>query len=583
MVIFNCNQERLDKQKQYLKHEILNGNNKSYFKVIDLECGTGKSISAEEALATTTKKVLFVRERTEDCDNSAKRINDLAKKIIAKSIHSKNTKAITEDLLDFPVIVITHEKYKELSINPKAQKLFSKGRNILIIDEFLNMAKGNELFINKEFINSFETLLGNRTLRDLFAELLAEIEDYLLLPREKNSFFNSKTDIKIIDKKISKLKTLIRSSLTKGYCKSINYTKNELCKKIDNIKNFYKQTCVVEGNTMYCVNLDYQYWFLDNNIILDGSGNLNMAYKLNPETFHLQKQAKVLNYSKWDFEIMKTNSTSTGKRRALNFYFVINNIINDLGVDNTLYIGNIDDEKSVTANYINHFGNVTGSNEYMDLQNILIGHNPNIPFRMYILEYIYFSKIKYTNTNSWDGIVSGANDEKVYRFKEKQFEEYRQCRNANEIYQAIKRINRNMSQESKVIILNNDIKMINRIMKMFKNTTVTYTDSEVEYEKTKMDEYNQIRKKNSYAMKFIQVCNDIQSLQLTDLQHQKKNRKGEVEWQFGYYSKKKLCEYIKVSPKHFSQLVLNNVEVLNYFKRHNIKPKGQIIDFSNVV
>jgi superfamily II DNA or RNA helicase len=216
MVIHNCNIEKLKNQKIYLKNEIINGNNNGYFKVIDLECGTGKSLTAEEAFVemalNTDKKALFILERTDDCDKSAKKLNKLAEKEIAISVHSKNTtskefnETISKELIKYPVVIITHEKYKELSINEKIQNIFIEGRDILVIDEFLNMAKGNELSISKEFIDGFETLLGNRILRDLFAEIVAELEDYLYLDREKNTFFNAKTNIKIIEKKINRLK-----------------------------------------------------------------------------------------------------------------------------------------------------------------------------------------------------------------------------------------------------------------------------------------------------------------------------------------------------------------------------------------
>jgi triphosphoribosyl-dephospho-CoA synthetase len=598
MVIHNCNTEKLQNQKKYLKNEIINGTNDGYFKVIDLECGTGKSLTAEEAFVemalTTDKKALFVLERTDDCDKSVEKLNKLAKKTIARAVHSKNTTAkqfnetLSKELTKYPVVIITHEKYKELSINEKVQKIFSEGRNILVIDEFLNMAKGNELMINKEFIKSFETILFNRALRVLFAEIVAELEDYLLLSREKNTFFNANTDIKIITKKANKLKALIKTNLTKQYCKSIKYTKNELCKKIDEIKSFYRQTCVVEGNMIYCFDLDYSYWFLSNNIMLDGSGNLNKAYKLgelNKGTdkyiFQVQRQSKVLDHHKWKFYIMKTNSTTSAKKRALNFYEVVNQMLDKEGLDKTLYIGNISDEQSVEAYFKNHIGNITGSNQYMDLQNVVIGHNPNVPFRLYILEYIYFSGVKFTNRNSWDGIIVGSKDEKVYRFKEKQFEDYRQCRNANEIYQAIKRINRNMSKESKVFILNNDVQMCEIILKMFKNCTVDYFDSEVEYEKNKMDKYNEDRKENSYARRFIALCKEIIKLQATELQQDKKNRKGELIQQYGIYSKKKICEYMNLTSGNFAKYILNDVEVMDYFNRHNIKVGGQTIDFTN--
>ncbi|MDF2884968.1 MAG: hypothetical protein K0R54_5539 [Clostridiaceae bacterium] len=47
----NCNEDKLNKQKGYLKKEIYEGENDTYFKVIDLECGTGKSRTTMEILA----------------------------------------------------------------------------------------------------------------------------------------------------------------------------------------------------------------------------------------------------------------------------------------------------------------------------------------------------------------------------------------------------------------------------------------------------------------------------------------------------------------------------------------------------
>ena len=316
--------------------------------------------------------------------------------------------------------------------------------------------------------------------------------------------------------------------------------------------------------------------------MLDGSGTLNMAYKLS-DTFKVQRQSKVLDHSNWKFYIMKSNSTISGKRRAINFYDVVNQMLGVQGTDKTLYIGNIEDEKGVQAEYINHIGNITGSNKYKDLDNVIIGHNPNVPFRLYVLEYIYFSKEKFTNKNSWNGSNRGSKDDKVFKFNESQFEEYRQCRNANEIYQAIKRINRNMSKESKVFVLNNDIEMIERILNMFDKHTVNYLDSEVEYVKSKMDKYSESRKENSYARKFITMCKDISKLNLTELQQQKKNRKGEFEVQMGIYSKKKICEHLKISSGNFAKYILNDTEVMDYFKRHNIIVGGQTINFSKAI
>jgi hypothetical protein len=594
--IYNCNEVKLNNQKEYLKKEIWDGYNQNIFKVLDHECGTGKSRTVEEAFAEyeTTEfacynfKVLFVRERIEDCINSAKRINELAGKTIAIAVNTKtyNTKEfnkIKKTLKDFRIVIITHEKYKSLCTDKENKKYFEEKRDTLVIDEFLNMCKGNELTINQKWISNIETMLGHRTLRNQFVDCVAEIEDYLLSEKPIQSFFNAKIPLKTITTRINALKKSIKNALTKEYLNEQGYTKRQLIEDIENIKQFYIQTCVCEGNTIYCTNRRYQYWFLSmNNIILDASATLNMAYKLSPN-FVVQHQSPVLDHSKWSFLIYKTNSCKSAKERAINYYQELNKIVEQNNIDNTLVIGNKEDEAFTKANYKNHFGNITGSNDYKQLTNCVITHNPNMPFRQYVLEYLYYSNKKLDNRNSWSGLNNGKGDEKVYRFKEDKFEEYRQCKNANEIYQAIKRVNRTMEKESKIYIFNNDSETIDRVLKMFKgNKKVAEYENFIEFGKTDMDKYNEERQENRHAMKFITLCKEIIQLRHIDLQATKKNRKGEEEQLIGTYKKSTLRECLGIKDKgQFKRDILDDVDVIGFCARHSIKLSGQTLDFNN--
>lgn len=443
MNIYNCNNDKLGRQKEYLKNEIKSGNNKDYFKIIDLECGTGKTIVAEETFAEyMEEKILFVRERNADAIESANRINKLAGKTIAIAVNSdthnvRQFNKIKETLKNYKVVIISHEKYKALAVDKVNRKYFIEDRNILVIDEFLNITKGNNLVINRTFIDTFEIMLSHRTLRGMYVQCVQEIEDYLMSDKKLHSFFNSKQEYKSISKKINKLKAQLRKTLSKEQVKSIGYTKKGLCKKLEELKQFYLQTCVVEGEFIYCIDKTYDYWFLENNVMLDASAKINKSYELS-DKFKIQHQSKVLDHKEWSFFIFNSNSCKKAKERAVNFYSVVNNLVNTHGIDNTLVIGNKNDENFIKANYINHIGNVTGSNEYRELINIILTHNPNIPYRAYVLEYLYFSREKLDNRNTWDGNNEGSGNNIVYRFQENKFEEYRQSRNANELYQALK-------------------------------------------------------------------------------------------------------------------------------------------------
>lgn len=591
MKISNCYEEKLYNQKEYLKREIWDGYNQNIFKVIDLECGTGKTRTAEEAFAEYkcyNYNVLFVRERIEDCISSAKRINKLAEKVIAIAVNTEtyNTREfnkIKKTLKDYRIVIITHEKYKSLCSDKENKKYFEEQRDILVIDEFLNISKGSELSISQQWISNMETLLIHRTLRNQFVDCVIELEEYLLSEKPMHSFFNAKTSIKTITSRINVLKKLINNVLTKEYLNNVGYTKRRLLDDIENIKQFYIQTCVCEGNTIYCTNRKYQYWFLPmNNIILDASANLNKAYELS-SCFIVQHQSPVLDHSMWSFFIYQTNSCKSAKERAINYYSEINKLVEENNSNNTLVIGNKEDENCIKANYKNHFGNITGSNDYKQLSNCIITHNPNMPYRQYVLEYLYYSNKKLDNRNSWSGTNEGKGDLKVYRFKEDKFEEYRQCRNANEIYQAIKRVNRNMQDKSKIYIFNNDSEIIDRVLKMFKgNKKVNEYENFIKFKKTSMDKYNEQRQENKHAMKFISLCKEIMQLKHINLQATKKNRKGEEERVMGTYKKSALREYIGIKDKgQFKRDVLDDVDVIGFCTRHNIISSGQSIDFSN--
>jgi hypothetical protein len=464
-----------------------------------------------------------------------------------------------------------------LSNDKKQREYFTKDRGILIIDEFIDMVKGSDISLNIKYIAEFETNLQERTYRNLYSQCVSEIEEYLKSDKKMQTFFNSKQNNIIITKRINKLKTVIKQD--KGI--KFNVSKAQILKKIDELKHFYNQTCVVDGNTIYCTNRNIGYWRLDNNIILDASGKLNPYDGLG---FKILNQTKVLDHKQWTFNIIKTNTSKSAKERAINFYQEINSKVDD----ETLVVGNVNDEQYIEAKFKNHFGNLTGSNQYRDLKNCILCHNPNMPYRQYALEYIYYysSKLKHgkiDNRNSWSGSNQGTGDTKVFRFNEVKFEEYRQKRNVNEIYQAIKRVNRQMKYDSIITIYNNDMEQMERLLNMFEGDyTLETFDNTIEFEKTKMEKYNEDRKTNSHASKFITLCGDIMKLKHIDMQQEKKNRKGEYIVQEGIYKKKAISEYLKVDKKNMSKL-FNDKDVIDYIARHKVIMKGQTLDFTEYV
>lgn len=142
-----------------------------------------------------------------------------------------------------------------------------------------------------------------------------------------------------------------------------------------------------------------------------------------------------------------------------------------------------------------------------------------------------------------------------------------------------------MEYQSKVFIFNNDEETVKLILSMFKGINkINYYDDVVEYEKTKQQQYNEDRKENRQAMKFITLCPEIMSLKKTDLQQEKKNRKGEVVFNFGFYAKSKISKHLGITSKsQFNDKVLKDLDVIDYLKRHNIINKGQSLNFTKAI
>lgn len=587
MVLSNCNLDKHKTQMEYLSSELLYGTNNYYFKVINPECGTGKTLTAETTFAlngiSPNNKVLFVRQFIKDCIGSANRLNEQAGNIKAFALntntvtkHEWNEK-VKHEIENYDVLFITHEKYKALINDPISKKIITNGRGILVIDEFLNMAKDNELIINLEMINDFKNLLYYDALQDLYREITAEIKDYLLLTRPKNTFFNATTKPKVIERKVNKLTQLIKTNLTVDYLQKHEYTMKGIIRKLHEIKQFYNQTCVCEFKNLYCTDRTQQYWLLpNNNIILDASGDLNMSYRLNP-IFILQKQARVLNHKNWTINIVPANSTKSKKNKSTNYYEIVNHAIDSL--DDPLVVGNKEEwnQTKFSGNHVDYFGNLVGSNKYMDLKDFVIAHTPNLPYRQYVLEYLYYSGKKFGNGSSWNCVIEGSGDFKVYRFANKDIEQYRQRHNANEIYQAIKRVNRSMQYQTNGYIFNNDKQVLNLVLKMLKHCKFIEHYNPIEYttaKDTRLKQINEDKKNNRLALKLINLLQEIR--QSKHLTLQKKD---------GVYPKQTLREYLDIQSKsQFSKLTKDS-DIIDFCKRHNISgiDRGQTLDFRQCV
>lgn len=600
--IENCNIELLEKQKKQLEYEIVYGENAGHFAVYDIEAGCRKTRTAEKALVSlykTGKKAIFVRQFDNDCRESMKNINKLANKEIAFAYNNADVSPITAkniNIESIPILIITHQKYKVLMMDVTKRKSFSKGRSTLVVDEFLSAI--NPISINEQDIETYRALFSeDYVLLQAFEKAMHVPIDFLNTWNREDS---TRKFVTITDKSPSKdfhrLIKLIRANITNEMlvdirekisqrmdfsrinCNLLSEIKTVkiLCDKIMEYKELFVSMCLYCDKKLFTTDKRLKYWFLENNIMLDASGELQIAYSLNSEEFSLQHCDKVLDHGKWKIINIPVTTTTSAKGKILNFYDVVNEEIQKYG-DDILVVGKKDEMDCINVPEENkgYFGNITGSNKWYDKRNIAIIQTHNLSDIDYILKYLHYSKEHIDEQFELTSKCNGRAAKKIYSFTNPKLENIRIHWIASEIYQAIKRVNRNMLYESDVIIfLNNEsiIKLIQQQMKNSQLEIIEYDTNKFEMEYSKQDDYVNSLKKDSYATKFINLLAETQNGLHPELVDDRKR-----------ISKIKAREYLGIKTSgNFSNKVLNKSEVLFYCQARNIKLDGQYIKLPSV-
>ena len=591
--IENCNLELLKEQKKQLTYEITHGENAGFFNVFDIEAGCQKTRTSEEALVEAFlqygRKSLLVRRNDEDCRESMENINYLAKADIAFAYNNEdvplNELSEVNRILDtIPIVIITHQKYRVLMKDRAKRKLFSNGRTNLVVDEFVSILE--IISISEADIDTFRTLFRNDpTILHAFEKAISELTDFFKTWNKENS---CRRLVSLSDKHPAKdfneLIKLINANVTNEilnewkwdilpYSDKNNFnlsfidsmkSRKILCDQLLSYKQLFAGICVYNDKKLFTADFRNQYWFLDNNIMLDASGELQSVYALNQDDFSLQHCDKVLDHRRWNIINVQINTTTSGKEKIQNFYDVVNEEIskysNDIlviGKKNEMDLINLPEENK------GYFGNVTGSNKWYKKKNVAIIHTHNISDVDYILKYIFYAKPQLDKEFDLSGKCNGRKGRSVYSFKDKRLEEVRIKWIASELYQAIKRVNRNMQYDTDALIFINNEPVIDLLRSQLKNCqykVLSMDDDRFVIAKNRQDEYIEELQKESYATKFIDFLAEVQNGLHTDFVDDKKR-----------ISKVKVREYLGIkTSSNFNSKVLKKTEVIRYCEARSI-------------
>jgi len=119
------------------------------------------------------------------------------------------------------------------------------------------------------------------------------------------------------------------------------------------------------------------------------------------------------------------------------------------------------------------------------------------------------------------------------------------------------RINRNNEHDAKVYLALNDIYVLDELMKMFTNASLSsLVLDKILYPDSKNDIYKAKREKESLKYQFIDL--------LEDMPH-------------GSYKKTYFVEKLKCSKNSFSSAVLKQIEVIEYCMNNNVEIRNHYI------
>ncbi|WP_350474266.1 hypothetical protein [Psychrobacillus psychrotolerans] len=383
----------------------------------------------------------------------------------------------TDILKNIDVIIITHSRYIALCLDDDLRLAFSERREVLIIDEKINFPTYS---FSEVYYENIRRMLPSIVLKDEFDKICKDLriilekqqtannQNLVIRMRPSNSKDKIQHFLELINLNINDIKDLTKRSAIQNCAQGI--------------EQWYSTMCIYNGGNIITFNRKHRLWGLKNNIILDASSNIDGVYHIS-EDYNVVSEKRIIDHSNSTFHIIPFNTGKGNIKKHETEYFkeiakkikhyhkendqtliichkdnfplieeqLLRLSINDIHVAKvTIEFGEekrqIERVKQSFA--INWFGNIIGKNEYTDFSNCWIIGTPNIPLGQYPIQYMMYSKQK-DLTNKKLELIQGS-------FKNKIFNELKNGYVASEIYQSLKRIQRNVLPNGNFFIVNNN-------------------------------------------------------------------------------------------------------------------------------
>jgi hypothetical protein len=475
--------------------------------VIPAEAGTGKSIQTDKEIGQYIRdggqrRYLIVKRFVEDVYKSVERINSYGSIYdmpIAKGIDADNWRDIKRNLntlTDYPVVVITHDRYERLCGDQNLWNVFAEDRDSLVVDEalqpdvyYFNEAYYNEIMGQTSHI--IHPLLFGAT-RGLFKVIER------LRPHGRETIGNRLITVrpqstKGIDKAIHELTTYLKANARA----MDGETLEELRRFVNTLYVLYRYTCIYSGGTLYSFNRNFGYFTLRNNIVLDANGTFDAMYKLNPN-IEVEYMPRTVDHSRWTIHHIMHGSSAAKIRRTPKYWDEICRMMKQyqgpdkkvLAVCHKEFEDTLRakmDEYKINAD-IAHYGAIIGKNDWRNHNQVWLLGTPYPPMALYPIYHSVATR------QEPDDIIQMVPVSGGLAFTDHKYNLIMHSHLLGELYQSTKRINRDNAQSADVFVVTGDRRLVEALAeqmsgaKLADNITINTTERPRLDRHTKADE-----------------------------------------------------------------------------------------------
>lgn len=478
--------------------------------VFDYEAGLGKSQNTLKFIGEMTKvekySVLYVQKftREDELYTSVAFINRSAGRAVAFGFTGEESKkeVCRIQAKKTQILCCSHKMYE--SICKGNHKELIEDRDILIIDEFPDLV--SRISLSEKDIG-YLWMINSKYRNEILENLCFRL-------REKYEGISNGRESK-------KDNQMIFEDFGESEFKTIKIGIEELLKSVSDkhdesmlsrVLQVLTNGCFFYDKSFYTFDNEIRFKLLKNNIILDANG-FDYRYNLSNK-FIVKKQPKFFSYN---HSIFHHYEVKTGKKelsKQINLPEKAFEAISIIDKKKTLIITDKENQQTIenkVVDYlyrygieaneakkmlsdtirIDYFGNIIGVNTYRDFDNVVVLKTPNYDYLTYALTYFYYRN------------MDGIQGEDVQVFQHEIVEDIRKTTIAGEIYQAIKRINRDNSQSSNIYVFTTNQDAVDVVLTQLPG---------IQYKKEKLDINKKKEKKTKKGTQFQQQIEAVKDI-----------------------------------------------------------------------